>query len=67
LLPEELFARLISSNGDGAAVLDSIGAVRVRFADPAAFANVNTREEFAALAARFESVRQSFTSDTDAR
>jgi len=33
-LPQEFFARLIRSNGDGAAVLGSIGAVRVRFAEP---------------------------------
>jgi molybdopterin-guanine dinucleotide biosynthesis protein A len=35
-------------------VLESIGAVRVRFADAAAFANVNTREDLAAVAARLE-------------
>jgi len=35
-------------------VLESIGAVRVRFADAAAFANVNSREDLAAVAARLE-------------
>lgn len=34
-------------------VLEDIGAVRVPFDDRAAFANVNTREDLAALAARF--------------
>ena len=32
-------------------LLEAIGAVRVRFDDPATFANVNTREELEALAA----------------
>ena len=35
-------------------VLESIGAKPVRFADAAAFANLNTREELAAIAARLE-------------
>ena len=35
-------------------VLESIGAVHVRFEDPAAFVNVNTREDLAAIAARLE-------------
>lgn len=35
-------------------VLESIGAVRVRFQDTAAFANVNTREDLAAIAGRLE-------------
>ena len=91
LLPEELFARLISSSGGGAAmavtsegrqplcavwptsalakvtealaagahpptwsVLESIGAVHVRFEDPGAFVNLNTRADLAAIAARLE-------------
>ena len=33
-------------------MLEAIGAARVRFDDPAAFANVNTREDLEALAAR---------------
>ena len=92
LLPEELFARLITEAGSGAAMaetaegrqplcavwpvsalpalvaalangahpatwmlLESIGAKRVHFADTAAFANVNTRPDLAALASRLES------------
>jgi molybdopterin-guanine dinucleotide biosynthesis protein A len=35
-------------------MLDSIGAQRVRFGEPRAFANLNTREELAAIAERFE-------------
>jgi len=33
-------------------VLDSLGAVRVAFADAAAFANINTRADLAQAAAR---------------
>ncbi len=91
LLPDDLFARLISEAGEGAAmaetsagrqplcalwpvtaltavtealaggahpptwrVLESIGAALVRFADADAFANLNTREDLAAIAARLE-------------
>jgi molybdopterin-guanine dinucleotide biosynthesis protein A len=35
-------------------MLESIGAVRVRFAPPEAFANVNTRADLAAIAGRLE-------------
>lgn len=35
-------------------ILDGLGAVRVRFDTPEAFANLNTREDLAAVAARFE-------------
>ncbi|HTT03401.1 MAG TPA: molybdenum cofactor guanylyltransferase [Steroidobacteraceae bacterium] len=38
-------------------VLESIGAVRVRFASSEAFANINTREDLAALAARLSRAR----------
>lgn len=35
-------------------MLEGIGALRVHFADAAAFANLNTRADLAAIAARFE-------------
>jgi molybdenum cofactor guanylyltransferase len=35
-------------------MLDSIGATRVRFPEPEAFANINTRADLAALAGRLE-------------
>jgi len=35
-------------------VLESIGAVRVRFSSPEAFANINTRADLAAIAGRLE-------------
>jgi molybdopterin-guanine dinucleotide biosynthesis protein A len=35
-------------------MLESLGACRVRFQDPEAFANVNTREDLAAVAGRLE-------------
>ena len=35
-------------------MLENIGAVRVRFPTPEAFANINTREDLAALAGRLE-------------
>lgn len=38
--------------------LQAIGAASVRFDDPAAFANVNTREDLAALAARWTALKQ---------
>lgn len=91
LLPPDLFDRLLTSGGGGAAmavtsegrqplcavwpvaaldtvlaalndgahpatwrVLQDVGAVAVRFDPPEAFANVNTREDLAALAARHQ-------------
>jgi molybdopterin-guanine dinucleotide biosynthesis protein A len=40
-------------------MLEAVGAEKVRFDHPAAFANVNTREDLAALAARFGPARGS--------
>ena len=55
--PVSALARLTEALADGAhpatwATLDSIGAVRVRFADPGAFANINTRDDLEAMAHR---------------
>ena len=57
--PTSALAKVANTLAAGAhppmwSVLESIGAVRVRFADAAAFANVNTREDLAAVAARLE-------------
>jgi molybdopterin-guanine dinucleotide biosynthesis protein A len=55
--PVSALATVTAALRDGAhpptwSVLEGIGAVRVRFADAAAFANLNTRAELAVLAAQ---------------
>jgi molybdenum cofactor guanylyltransferase len=55
--PVDALAKLSAALAEGAhpptwQVLEELGAVRVRFDDSAAFANVNTREDLASLAAR---------------
>lgn len=57
--PTSALARLTAVLADGAhpatwSVLEGLGAVRVRFEDAAAFANLNTRADLAAIAARLE-------------
>jgi molybdenum cofactor guanylyltransferase len=59
LWPVSALAQLEAALAGGAhpatwRMLDSIGARRVHFADAAAFANLNTRAELAAIAARLE-------------
>jgi molybdopterin-guanine dinucleotide biosynthesis protein A len=59
LWPASALAQLEAALAGGAhpatwRMLDSIGARRVHFADAAAFANLNTRAELAAIAARLE-------------
>jgi molybdopterin-guanine dinucleotide biosynthesis protein A len=57
LWPATALAAVTAALADGAhpptwRLLESLGAVRVAFADAAAFANVNTRADLAAVAAR---------------
>lgn len=59
LWPVSALATLTEALADGGhpatwRVLESIGAQRVRFHPPELFANLNTREDLAAAAARFE-------------
>ena len=42
-------------------MLESIGAVRVRFPRPEAFTNVNTRADLAAIAGRLEESAEALT------
>jgi molybdopterin-guanine dinucleotide biosynthesis protein A len=57
--PVSALERLTAALANGAhpptwLMLESIGAIRVRFADTDAFANVNTRADLAAIAGRLE-------------
>jgi molybdopterin-guanine dinucleotide biosynthesis protein A len=57
--PTSALARVTEALAAGAhpptwSVLESIGAVHVRFEDPGAFVNLNTRADLAAIAARLE-------------
>jgi molybdopterin-guanine dinucleotide biosynthesis protein A len=57
--PVSALPKLTAALADGAhpptwLMLESIGAVRVRFPAPEAFANINTRADLAAIAGRVE-------------
>ena len=62
--PVSALGKLTEALADGAhpatwLMLESIGAIRVRFPRPEAFTNVNTRADLAAIAGRLEQERGS--------
>jgi molybdopterin-guanine dinucleotide biosynthesis protein A len=62
--PVSALGKLTEALADGAhpatwLMLESIGAIRVRFPQPEAFTNVNTRADLAAIAGRLEQERGS--------